>query len=77
MSKYMSFRYEVKNISSFVAWLFRARWIINEHNECGFRIAGLNFWYYKWTSPHCASYEWRDAGKREFGEVIKSEKEPT
>jgi hypothetical protein len=71
-NKYMRFRFEVKNIGSFFAWLLLARWVVNEDNEMGFRIAGINFWYRGWTSPHCAKHTWRNAEKREFGETIKS-----
>jgi len=61
--------------------LFKPRWIVNFNGEMGFRIAGANFWYYKWPDPSVigtkdGNYEhqreYKIAEKREFGEVVKS-----
>ena len=56
----------------------KARWIIGtgeENNrELGFRICGLNFWYYKWPDPLVTTsptYQYRVINKREFGETIQ------
>jgi hypothetical protein len=58
-------------MSTLVASTGRAKWIVNEDNELGFRIFGLNFWYYKYASPLVCEYKYRIAEFREFGEVIK------
>lgn len=57
--------------------VFRARWIVSGDGEMGIRILGINLWYFKWSDPivggEDASYKnWREAKKREFGEVVKS-----
>jgi hypothetical protein len=50
-------------------------WIVNQDGEMGFRILGVNFWYYKWPDPMLdleKEYTWRIMEKREFGETVKS-----
>lgn len=68
-------------ILKFIANLLGATWIVSlsdgkEHTdegEMGFRILGMNFWYYKWDDPMISeSRPWRIADKREFGEVVHS-----
>jgi hypothetical protein len=55
--------------------LFHPRWIVSlndDANELGFRIMGINFWYYKWPDPMISpKRQWRVIEKREFGEVIR------
>lgn len=57
------------------------RWIVGptgteNDGELGFRIGGINFWYYKRPEPIVTLGEipWRMIEKREFGEVILSRK---
>ena len=58
-----------------------ASWVVgfdeeNGSGELGFRIFGMNFWYYKWPDPMLnQDRKWRPVTKREFGEVIVSDKE--
>jgi len=63
-------------ITKLVVKIFCARWIVStsgeDDGEMGFRICGCNFWYYKWTEPHVDNRAFRDARKREFGEVVRS-----
>ena len=59
-------------INIFISYIGRALWVVNDEEEMGFRIFGLNFWYYKWSDPHIANYQYREADKREFGETVKS-----
>lgn len=55
--------------------IFKPRWIANEDNELGLGIRGIQFYYYKWPDPMVKfSSNYRVMEKREFGEVIKSEK---
>lgn len=57
--------------------LLRSRWIAGEENELGLRIVGVNLIYYKWPEPIVSdSDKWRFAGKREFGEIVRSVKTP-
>jgi hypothetical protein len=57
--------------------LLKARWITNSNNELGFRICGVNFWYYKHPEPIIGGTAtdddfYRTITKREFGEVVRS-----
>lgn len=59
--------------------LIDPKWIVGIGNdnkgELGIRVAGMNFWYYKWPEPMLVSskeYPYKIADKREFGETIKS-----
>lgn len=55
--------------------IFRARWIVNGDGDMGIRVLGINMWYFKWSDPVVSkewSEKWREAKKREFGEVVKS-----
>ena len=59
--------------------IMKARWIVNTDGELGIRICGINMWYYKWPEPMvaetgCDGGSWRYADKREFGEVIHSQR---
>lgn len=67
----------------FVERVMKARWIVSLYGELGIRVFGINLWYYKWPDPclfdsNDSEYKhgWRYAEKREFGEVIKSERKP-
>lgn len=59
-----------------IEFFMRPRWIVNISGELGFRIFGINFWYYKWPDPIIGTSDdstfWRIMKKREFGEVIKN-----
>ena len=65
----------------FVKHILQPRWIVSlEERELGFRIFGVNCWYFKWEDPMIENAEteqrpWRFARKREFGEVITSQLE--
>lgn len=63
-------------IKTIIKKLFKPKWIINSSGELGFRIAGINFYYYKWSTPIIGQSDdckyWREIKKREFGEVIKT-----
>ena len=53
----------------------RPRWVVNDGGEMGFRIGPVAFRYYKWPDPtadFASSTVAREAGKREFGEVVVS-----
>lgn len=57
--------------------LLRTRWIVSigeeDTGELGIRIAGINLWYYKWPDPMVDTQRpFRNADKREFGEVVLS-----
>lgn len=63
--------------SNFIAWLLRARWIVNSGGEMGIRVLGVNLFYYKYDTPiiygaqgECSG--WRPVFKREFGECVIS-----
>jgi hypothetical protein len=65
---------------AFIMWLLKPKWIVglsdpdlpNDEADLGFRIWGVNFYYYKWPEPMIAKYHWRYMDKREFGDVIYS-----
>lgn len=55
----------------FVKIVVNPVWIINEKNEGGFRIWGVNFYFYKDSKPFVymtEEYSFRETQKREFGE---------
>lgn len=62
----------------------KPRWIVGQKGsefdgQLGFRIFGMNFWYYKWNDPQPvpdSNVPWREAEKREFGECINSKLNP-
>ena len=58
----------------FVEKILRPVWIVNEFGEMGFRILGVNCYYYKWETPlyNQQDVKWRVANKREFGECVHS-----
>ncbi len=62
---------------AFVMCLLKPKWVVgledpDEEGELGFRIWGVNFFYYKWPEPKPTNYCWRYMDKREFGDVIYS-----
>lgn len=58
--------------------ILNPRWIVSageDPEELGIEIFGLRFYYYKWPEPLWnQKANFRYAGKREFGEVIKTKK---
>lgn len=64
-----------KLVKFFVDKVLRPRWVVcTDNGEMGLRVLGVNLWYYKWPEPMVApSYPWKVAGKREFGETVKSQ----
>lgn len=63
-----------------VEHIIRPRWVVNSDNEMGIRIFGVCCYYYKHSEPLIysgndpESPSWDFARKREFGEVVKSER---
>ncbi len=73
--------YRPSNALKYFREIAKPRWIVGTkesgfNGQLGFRIFGMNFWYYKWNDPD-PSFEnadqWREAEKREFGECINSQ----
>jgi len=54
--------------------VLRVQWIINDMDEFGVRVLGINMYYYKWPTPilyDTNKPSWRPIYKREFGEIIR------
>jgi hypothetical protein len=70
--------YTVSEIMEEFMDIAKPRWIVGERGsdfdgQLGFRIFGMNFWYYKWNDPQPNNtVPWREAEKREFGECVNS-----
>jgi hypothetical protein len=53
----------------------KPRWVKDDSECMGFRIGGINFWYYKCPEPIITiDGDYFEIGKREFGdgEVVQS-----
>jgi hypothetical protein len=59
-----------------VNWMLRPTWIVGQDEEfesqLGFKIWGVCFYYYKWSTPIATKGKHRIILKREFGESIRS-----
>lgn len=56
-----------------VNMVLKPMWIKNEQGELGFKVRGIQFFYYKWPDPIIEfGSNYKVIEKREFGEVIKS-----
>ena len=66
-----------KFLEFFANRVLRARWIKDDEGCMGIRILGINMIYYKWPEPMIHTGSWSFAGKREFGETVKSQQYST
>lgn len=58
----------------FIAWTLNPKWIVDETGCLGLRLCNLklNLIYYKWQEPYVGTGFFTFAGKREFGESVRS-----